>query len=211
MLHAASSHASSRGFGFSDMTERHTAWVLSRLAMELYRYPTMSEPVTLYTWIDEVGRLFTQRCFEMLDTEGKTIAYARSIWAAIDMQTRRMTPLDVEGLSKYIAMRPCPIEKPGKIAPIENETDGEPYKVKYSDLDINGHFNSIKYIEHFVDAFPLDMFKSREIRRFEISYLLEGRYGMPLMLHKKETGEHEYSLAFCHENKAVCRAKAVWT
>ena len=151
MMHAASNHASQRGFGFTDMTEKHTAWVLSRMAIEINRYPEMSEPVTLYTWIDDVGHIFTSRCFEFCDAAGVPIGYARSIWAAIDMQTRRPTPLDVESLGEYVVEKVCPIEKPGKIAAVENETEGLPYKVKYSDLDINEHFNSIKYIEHLLE------------------------------------------------------------
>ena len=210
MMHAASNHASQRGFGFSDMTEKHTIWVLSRMAIEINRYPEMSEPVTLYTWIDEVGRFLTSRCFEFCDAAGVPIGYARSIWAAIDMQTRRPTPLDVEALGEYVADKICPIEKPGKIAAMESETEGLPYSVKYSDLDINGHFNSIKYIEHLLDLFDLDLFSSKEVRRFEISYLSEGRYGMPLTLHKKETEQGAYNLAICHEGKAICRAETTW-
>ena len=60
LIHAASSHAGERGFGFNDMSERHTAWVLSRLAIEMTSYPAMSESVTLYTWVDEVGKLFVR-------------------------------------------------------------------------------------------------------------------------------------------------------
>jgi len=210
MMHAASNHASQRGFGFSDMTEKHTAWVLSRMAIEISRYPEMSEPVTLYTWIDDVGHIFTSRCFEFCDAAGTTIGFARSIWAAIDMQTRRPTPLDVEALGEYVAEKVCPIEKPGKIAAVENETEGLPYKVKYSDLDINEHFNSIKYIEHLLDLFDLDLFSSKEVKRFEISYLSEGRYDMPLTLHKKEIEQGIYNMAMCHEGKAICRATAIW-
>jgi acyl-ACP thioesterase len=207
MLHAASNHASQRGFGFSDMTGKHTAWVLSRLAMEIVRYPEMSEPVTLYTWIDEVGRIFTSRCFELVDGAGRPCGYARSIWAAIDMQTRRPTPLDVEALSAWLVEgRDCPIEKPGKIPPVEHETEGIPYRVKYSDLDINGHFNSIKYMEHLLDLFDLELFVSREVRRFEIAYLSEGRYGMALTLHRQESPDGRYRMAVCHEGKAICRA-----
>lgn len=210
MLHAASNHASQRGFGFSDMTERHTAWVLSRLAIEINRFPEMSEPITLYTWISEVGRLFTSRCFELADSAGRPVVFARSIWAAIDMQTRRPTPLDAEGLSVYVSDRSCPVEKPGKIIPVENETEGIPYQVKYSDLDINGHFNSIKYMEHMLDLFELDLFREKEIRRFEIAYLSEGWYGMPLALHKKEMEPDKYNMAISYEGKAVCRAMADW-
>jgi acyl-ACP thioesterase len=211
LLHAASDHASQRGFGFSDMTEKRIAWVLSRLAVEINRYPEISESVTLYTWIDEVGRLFTSRCFELTDSAGLPVVFARSIWAAIDLQTRRPTPLDVGGLSVYLSDRPCPIERPGKIAPVENETEGIPYQVKYSDLDINGHFNSLKYIEHILDLFEPDLFREKEIRRFEIAYLSEGRYGMPLALHRKEMEPDRYNMAVCHEGKAICRAMADWT
>jgi len=106
-------------------------------------YPTAFDKINLYTWIDEVGRLFTSRCFELADENGKTFGFARSIWAAIDVETRRPTLLDIEALGKYIDERPCPIEKPGKIMPAENKAEGIPYSIKYSDLDINGHFNSV--------------------------------------------------------------------
>lgn len=212
LLHAASNHASKRGFGFSDMTEKQTAWVLSRMAIEMKRYPELSEPVTLYTWIEEVGRLFTSRCFELCDGSGDSVGYARSIWAAIDMRTRRPTPLDVEALSEYLSDKPCPIEKPGKIVSVEGDGDSEElYRVKYSDLDINGHFNSIKYMEHLLDLFDLDLFKSKEIKRFEISYVSEGRYGMELALYKKATGPDTYNMAISHEGKAICRAAVTWT
>lgn len=211
LLHAASNHASQRGFGFSDMTEKHTAWVLSRLAIEINRYPEMSEPITLYTWIDEVGKIFTSRSFELIDGNGMSVGFARSIWAAIDMQTRRPTPLDIEALSVYVSDKVCPIEKPGKILPVENDTNGVEYQVKYSDLDINGHFNSIKYMEHMLDLFDLDLFREKEVSRFEIAYLSEGRYGMPLTLHKEEIDPNKYGLAICHEEKAICRAMATWT
>lgn len=210
LIHAASSHAGERGFGFDAMSERHTAWVLSRLAIEMREYPTAFERIDLYTWIDEVGRLFTSRCFELTDGKGKTFGFARSVWAAIDMETRRPTLLDAEALGSYIDPRPCPIEKPGKIAPAEGRAEGIPYTIKYSDLDINGHFNSVKYMEHLLDLFDIDRFKRQEIRRMEIAYMAEGKQGMPLTLHKAEVSEDHYELAICHEGKALCRAAVSW-
>ncbi|RHJ93526.1 acyl-[acyl-carrier-protein] thioesterase [Parabacteroides bouchesdurhonensis] len=210
LIHAASIHAANRGFGYSDMTEKHTAWVLSRLAIEITDYPKSSESITVYTWVDEVGRLFTSRCFELANGEGKTFGFARSIWAAIDMETRRPTLLDVEGLSAYISDRPCPIEKPGKIVPVEAKTEAVPYKVKYSDLDINGHLNSIKYMEHLLDLFDIGMFREKEISRFEIAYQAEGKYGMMLGLHLAEAAPGKYDMAICHDEKAICRAAVTW-
>ncbi|WP_455628801.1 acyl-[acyl-carrier-protein] thioesterase [Parabacteroides chinchillae] len=210
LIHAASAHAAGRGFGYDDMTERHTAWVLSRLALEVTEYPKNAQSITVYTWVDEVGRLFTSRCFELADGEGKTFGFARSVWAAIDLESRRPTLLDVEGLSIYISDRICPIEKPGKILPVENKTEGVPYMVKYSDLDINGHLNSIKYMEHLLDLFDINMFREKEVNRFEIAYQAEGKYGMMLGLHSIETIPGKYYMAICHEGKAICRAAVTW-
>ena len=97
-----------------------------------------------------------------------------------------------------------PIEKPGKIAAVENETEGVPYFIKYSDLDINGHLNSIKYMEHLLDLFDLDLFKTKDIKRFEIAYQSEGKYGMKLMLYKREADNGKYDMAICNEGKAIC-------
>ena len=210
LLQAASLHAGARGFGYSDMNEHHTTWVLSRLAIEMPAYPAMGCPITVLTWIDEVGKLFTSRCFEWQTESGETLGYARSIWAAIDIETRRPTLLDVEKMNVYLSDRPCPIAKPGKIAPAEQDTTGDSYTVKYSDLDINGHLNSIKYMEHLLDTFDIDMFRTKEVERFEIAYQAEALYGMELMLHNKPMDDDHYQLSICHEGKAISRAAVTW-
>jgi acyl-ACP thioesterase len=210
LLHAAASHAAARGFGYNDMQQRDVAWVLSRLAIEMKSYPGLSEEITLYTWIEGAAGMFTNRCFELVSQTGETFCYARSIWAAIHIETRRPTPLDAEALNAYRVQRPCPIEKPGKIPPVEHLTDGELLRVRYSDLDINGHLNSIRYMQHLLDRFDLDMFIQKEISRFEITYMAEGKYGMELSLHNLETRPGAYNMAICHERKAICRAAVAW-
>lgn len=209
LLHAASVHADKRGFGYSEMTEKKTAWVLSRLAIEMIEYPVLAGEVVVYTWVDEVNRLFTSRCFE-LQRDGKTFGYARSIWAAIDLETRRPTSLDNSGITEYLSDRVCPIEKPGKILPVENKTEALPYTVRYSDLDINGHLNSIKYMEHLLNMFDIEKFREKTIGRFEIAYQSEGKYGMLLGLHMAEIASDKYDMAICHEGKAICRAAVTW-
>ncbi len=211
LIHAASGHAEERGFGFSAMSERHTAWVLSRLAIEMNEYPAAFTKIRVYTWIDGVERFFTSRCFELADEEGKTFGFARSIWAAIDGTTRRPTALDREALGGYVSERPCPIERPGKVRPAESRDEaGVAYTVKYSDLDINGHINSVKYIERLLDLFDIDRFRTGEIARMEVAYLSEGKPGMPLIFHKAESAPGKYDLAVLSGGNAICRAAVAW-
>ncbi|MDR1344197.1 MAG: acyl-[acyl-carrier-protein] thioesterase [Tannerellaceae bacterium] len=210
LLHVATIHAAERGFGYEDMQRRNVAWVLSRLAIGMSAHPELSEDIRVYTWIEGASRLFTNRCFELVSAKRGSFGHARSIWAAIDMETRRPMPLDVEALNVHRVDRPCPIEKPGKIAPVENISPGEPYRIRYSDLDINGHLNSIRYMERLLDMFDIELFALKDISRFEIAYMSEGRYGMELSMHCREGSPGAYNMAICNEGKAICRAAVTW-
>ena len=210
LIGAASKHASEHGFGFEEMTGRETAWVLSRIAIEMDAFPGLSEEIIIHTWVEEVNKFFTCRNFEILNNQGKRMGLARSIWAAIDLQTRKPSLLNIDLLTPFLENRPCPISKMGKIKPIEAATEGVPYRVKYSDLDINKHLNSAKYIEHLLDLFPIEKFEKQDIKRFEIMYIAEGRYDMELLLHHAVEDSHTDILAVCNEDKAICRAKISW-
>lgn len=212
LLHAATSHAQQRGFGYEDMVGKHTAWVLSKMAIELYQPLSLAEPLTVLTWIADIQRVTTTRCFEIADPSGTPLGYARSIWAAIDLETRRPVLLDKEKMQPFLSDRPCPIDNPGKIAVAETEEEATGrLKVLYSDLDINGHLNSIKYIEHMLDFFPLTMYQDQFISRFEIAYQAEGKYGMELEVFLTNDTDNHYIASFMNESKAICRCSAQWS
>ena len=58
----------------------------------------------------------------------------------------------------------------------------------YSDVDINGHINSVKYIEHILDLFPREQFEHHRIRRFDIAYKAESYMGDTLSFVCQPTG-----------------------
>lgn len=211
MLQAATKHAEERGFGFNSMTDMKRIWVLSRLAVEIVEYPKNDAKIKLYTWISDVNKIFTERSFEFKDDTGKTLGYARSIWASIDLETRRPTNLlELEGLSTYNTGHPCPIEGMKKIIPLKDSGVFNSFEVKYSDIDINKHLNSMKYIEHYVDQFNIDMFVGKEIRRFEINYLNESQYGDVIELSKKEEANNVYILEMKTNGTVVNSARISW-
>ena len=93
LLNCAGFHASERGFGMATLNENHYTWVLSRLAIELDALPNQYEKFSIQTWVENVYRLFTDRNFALVNQEGKTIGYARSVWAMISMETRKPADL----------------------------------------------------------------------------------------------------------------------
>jgi Acyl-ACP thioesterase len=213
ILKAATVHAQERGFGYDEISKDGYAWVLSRLSIEMYEYPEHDQHLVVETWVEDVARFFTQRCFRFTNEEGKTIGYARTIWAAIDMNTRR--PIDIPAwrseLIDYIDNTiACPVEKPSRIPTVENVEPSIGYSVRYSDIDINCHMNSIKYIEHTLNIFDLDMFKKNIIRKFEIVYLSEANFGSKLKLYKEEINSKEYLIDTKKDKDSICRSRIVW-
>lgn len=213
LLNCAGFHASERGFGIAEINENHYTWVLSRLAIELEDMPRQYEDFAIHTWIENVYRLFTDRNFELVNKDGKTIGYARSVWAMISMETRKpadLLTLHGECLNQYVSDRECPISKPNRVKVVQDNSVAE-YLTKYSDIDINGHVNSIKYIEHILDLFPMETFKQKSIRRFEVSYVAESYYGDTLSFYLEEKGDNEYDIEVKKNNQeVVVRSKVIF-
>lgn len=214
LLNAAGFHASERGFGIARLNEEDHTWVLSRLAIELDEMPYQYEPFSIDTWVENVYRLFTDRNFAIINKDGKTLGYARSVWAMISTVTRK--PADLMALhdgciAGYICDRECPIEKPSRIKVRSTEPVAN-IVAKYSDIDINGHFNSVRYIEHILDIFPLEMFREKRVRRFEIAYMAESYFGEQLSFFMdKEEGADSYDIEVRKASgEAVCRSKVTF-
>lgn len=212
LLNCAGFHATERGFGIAEINENHYTWVLSRLAIELDDLPRQYENFSIHSWIENVYRLFTDRNFELVNKDGQTIGYARSVWAMISMETRKpadLFTLHGERLNQYASDRECPIAKPVRIKVSQSAPVAE-YQTKYSDIDINGHVNSIKYIEHILDLFPMETFKRKSVHRFEMAYVAESYYGDTLSFYLEEKGDNEYDIEVKKNNQeVVVRSKVI--
>ncbi len=214
LLNVANFHASDKGFGITTLNEGHYTWVLSRLVLEFVEdAPRQTEKFSIQTWVESVYRLFTDRNFAVFDSEGKPLGYVRSVWAMIDVDTRK--PVDLlsindGAITRYVCDNPCPIERPGKIKPVVSQPVYERV-IRYSDIDINGHVNSIKYIDHILDIFPLDLYKTRRVKRFEIAYVNESRYGDTLQFYCQDMGQGEYHIEVKKiDGEIICRSKVIF-
>lgn len=213
LLNCAGFHASERGFGIATLNEDNYTWVLSRLAIELDEMPYQYEDFSVQTWVENVYRLFTDRNFSVIDKDGKKIGYARSVWAMINLNTRKpadLLTLHGGGIVDYVCDEPCPIDKPSRIKVAATEPAAT-ITAKYSDIDINGHVNSIRYIEHILDLFPIELYKAKHIRRFEMAYVAESYYGDRLSFFMEEVSENEYHIEVKkNEGEVVCRSKVLF-
>lgn len=177
LLNAADFHSNDRGYGVNYLNSVNKTWVLSRLSVELDKIPAIYEDFVVETWIDSVMRYFTNRNFKITNKDGYVYGYGKSIWAIIDTTTRQ--PVDIlktsnETISEYLeADYANPIKKSSRVKLDDDLKLQQSILTTYSDIDINGHVNSIKYIEHILDLFPIEYYKKYRIKKFDIAYIME--------------------------------------
>lgn len=196
LLNASDMHSTARGFGMTYLWTLNKTWVLSRLALELNDIPREHDKFVIETWVENAMKFFTKRNWEIRSEDGsKTYGYAKSIWAMIDTQTRE--PQDIFAINDgkirdYLYPdKECPIKDVSRVKTPQMEEYTE-FKVQYNDLDVNCHLNSMKYIDHVMDTFPLDYLRDYQVKRIEIAYVAEGHWGDTLRIYHLAEDEQHY-------------------
>jgi len=210
LLNAAGYNADENGFGIPQLNEIDCTWVLTRFAVEMKRFPEQYENIQVETWIEDVGRATTTRNFCMRDAKNEIIGSACSVWVMLDMKTRRAKDLStLEGIQAFASGEKGPIDKPIKLDAVEgDEYDG--FKVKYSDIDINGHVNTISYIEWISDCFTLDCYRTHEVKRFEFNFMNEMLFDDFVEIVGQELAPGDFRFEICKDDKTACRARVVF-
>lgn len=198
LLNAADFHSDHRGFGMSYLNPIHKTWVLSRLAIEMDEMPVQYSKFCVETWVESAMRYFTNRNFRIVDAADSThvYGYGRSVWAMIDTDTRQpQNIMDIRNgeITEYVdAERPCPMDKLSRVKMGADVPLVRCIDTYYNDVDVNGHINSVKYIEHVLDLFTLKHYSEFAIKRLDIAYVAESHYGDRLSFYKEEAAENVF-------------------
>jgi len=210
LLATSGFNADDNGFGLRRLHELDSAWVLSRLAIEMTRFPEQYENIQVETWVEEVGRVNTTRNFCIRDEKNEIIGNACSEWVFFDMKSRRAKDLQtLDGIHDFANGEASLIARPAKLGDVEGE-EFDAFKVKYSDIDINGHVNSIRYIQWISDCFTLDCYRKCQVKRFEINYMTEMFFDDFVEIIRHEQGAKDILFEIRKDDKVACRARLLF-
>ena len=203
MISCALRHAEARGFGATGSL----GWVLARMALHIERVPTWRERFYIETWVRNLYHGFTDRCVRVVDEDGNEIASMLCTLAMIDLKTRSSVDLNGDiGLRLNECIEPnepLAIKKIPAINRMPVEDVAFKHTPKYSDVDINGHMNSIRYLDHILDYFPLEYMNSHILTDFVVAYMKEGDATEELAFGIKELEENRFLVQVVKENGAV--------
>ena len=195
VIEVATEHANILGIGYADLLPMGIGWVLSGLTVEMDRWPGINETYTLTTWVEDFNRLYSDRCFEVADGEGRVIGHVRSLWVAIDLEKRTAADLSVLEPGQFVSNTGrCPLPRRQKLPAVtlEQATLVEDYTYRYCDIDFNGHVNTVRHIEHVLNLWGPEVYGATAVETMQIQFLHECRYGERVSLQALETpGEGE--------------------
>jgi acyl-ACP thioesterase len=203
MLEAAWAHAQIMDWGYDDLKNHNLFWVLSRFYLQVEKYPAWQDELTLNTWSAGTDGMYAYREYIVENNLGEVILKASSAWLILDMDSRK-----IFRLSDYKATFPKRIDSnacrnPKRIKPDAHSGNLNYYPVLFSELDINKHFNSVKYVERVLDDFGIDFLNENEPAELEVNYLKEAVAGDQIAVTRTQLSANESLNCLVRESDGV--------
>ena len=212
----AVAHASLLGVAVETLLERGTAWVLTRLHLELDRWPRGDEQIVIETWPEAMNRLQVERCFSIRTEEGEELGAVSTLWLILNLERRRPLRLPSRIWDRFdhyeIGDQPTKPEKLAIPAPVDRELA---FTVRRSDVDLAAHANNTSFVEWAMEAVPDEVWSSSDLRELEIQFLAECHQGHTVRsrsqaLKTNEGNEVRHELVRQEDGTEVARARTLW-
>lgn len=178
VIDIATEHANILNIGYARLVTSGAAWVLSRITVDMNRFPHYNESFSITTWIISLNRFYSERAIRFDDEKGNVLGYVRTTWVAIDIKERR--PVNLVKLFPEGVPMPdieMPLAAQGRIPKVEADAGARSHTFLTSDIDCNRHVNTNRYVEQIINCFDLDYYDAHRIAFFDISFHAEALYG----------------------------------
>lgn len=185
LIQAAIGSADQLGFGYSSLQKQELFWVLSRILIKIDRPILWKENITIETWPKSVERIIYLRDFLIRDADDNLIGRASSGWLAIDLKTKRPKIVKERAeifsqLKNKAALEEIPSKLPA--AEAENQFHFQTY---YSDIDLNKHVTSTRYLDWMMDSFDMNFHQQHYPQEIQLNYMKETMLGEEIILHRQ--------------------------
>ena len=172
-------------------------------------FPKQYETIEIETWVQEVHTANTIRNYRVYNEKGEVIGNSTSVWVMINKETRRPMELKLlTGIEKFALYTTSGIDRPLKLEAVGGKPVDD-FRVKYSDIDINQHVNTVRYLDWMVNTFTLDDHRASSISRIDVNFMNEVLYGNLIMVFREETSPGDFRFEVKAENQTACRGRIV--
>lgn len=212
MQESAWNHAENLGVGFSQLIKKNLVWILSKMKISIAKLPKWGDNITVNTWSTGYDKLFCYREFRITDEDNNTLVTGTTTWFVIDLNTRRPQRTETYFSTSIKVGEILFPDRTPKIAPLIDAKFNFETKVRFKDIDVNGHLNNVKYIEWILDTFSYDDRKNNRLIDIEINFMNEAMIDDDVIINKNILSEKQFSnnLVKKSDAKELCRVSTMW-
>ncbi len=173
----ADNHADEMGLGYHFCAPRHLGWIGGAYHVQIEKWPTWNDCVTLKTWPSKSTGVTGIREFAIEDDTGRDIVKASSQWVLIDID--KIRPVSVEKNVGTYELHPVrAVETAFEKLPVPEHIEVTASEiVRRDDIDLYGHVNNAVYPTWILDALPAAFFEENEIAEFQIQFKRSAKWG----------------------------------
>ena len=212
LLNSAWNHANTTSYGFEKLSERNLMWVLIKIQLVINRQPKWGEQITIETWGKRIERLYALRDFACISASGEKLISATSSWMILDRTSGR--PQRFDQTTDRFSWQPGREEIETDLAKVQATSTGKEitrFRVLFSDIDVNRHVNSVKYLQWMIDGHSQEHLEAKEPESIELSFLYEAMPNDEVTVFSEESGDHELCNAKrTSDGQELCRARFIW-
>ncbi|MGE4586768.1 MAG: acyl-[acyl-carrier-protein] thioesterase [Mangrovibacterium sp.] len=212
MLESAWAHAQVMDWGYKQLHNKNMFWVLSRMYMEVEEYPGWQDEIMLRTWSAGTDGMYAYREFILEDKRGKVLLRANTAWLILDIVSKKIILLRNyrKTFPRCSTKQVC--REPERLRPGKPEGTLNYSPVRFSELDINRHFNSVRALERVLDRFGIEFLNDHEPATLEVNYLKEGLAGDSLAVFTQNSGAGATEADLFRQKDQACLSsyKILW-
>jgi acyl-ACP thioesterase len=199
---AAWQHAEKLGIGYSHLETENLAWVLRQVEVEFPLPIQWPGEIIIETWPKGIQRFFYLRDALFYTSNNEIAARLTSNWMIIDKTRKRPKIYAKENKSLYEnenkhALQNQHFEDKGL------ELNNMGYSVVYSDIDMNQHLTTSRYIDLLFDTFSLQFLKENTLKKMSVEFLKEVKFKEKIQL-RQFRNKGQYFFEMCNNASQVC-------
>ena len=161
--------------GMSDMyilENYNLVWIITDYNMKIDRLPVFDEKITIETYAMSHNRLFCYRAFNIKDEAGNTIIDMVATFVLMDRDTRKVHPVMSEITEAFDSEFSKTMLRGPRFKELEGGVEQE-YRVRFYDLDMNGHVNNSKYLDWVFEVMGADFLTQHVPKKVHLKYVKE--------------------------------------
>lgn len=173
---AAGEQCTALDMSWDQMAQKDLFWAITRQTVQITRLPQAYETITIETWPMPASRVAYPRATCAYDENGNELFRAVALWILMSLSDRAMILPGKSGIIVPGHLRGGELPSPKSLTP-KNLTAATERKVRFGQLDRNGHMNNTKYLEWAMDLLPGSFHREHSLKSFTVCYLNESREG----------------------------------